>query len=199
MQYKTVTEALRGFFRKALNKLPNERRAVAEYYIPKWPTMSESQRQERALEIDRQRELKQKIKINKIERIGTPPPGSAADDDYAWAFAEFASKTENAAPPSPAPAAPPGVPAQNNSTKPPRRDSITTVIELAQSNCRDPKDTAEVWARMAVFAQAEQEPFLASTEDGLKYHSHGKDKYFTRDALHKRLHRELRVTPAKSR
>lgn len=93
------------------------------------------------------------------------------------------------APPSPAP---PGAPAQKNSTKQPRRNSITHVIELAQSKCRNPKDTDEVWAQMQVLAQDEHAPFLASTVKGLKYHKNGTDSYLTRDALNKRIHPDKR-------
>lgn len=87
-------------------------------------------------------------------------------------------------------------PAQSNSTKTPRRDSIDPVIELAQSKCTDPKDTSQVWPQMQFLAQAEQPPFLASMKEGLKYHKDGTDAYFTRDALNKRLHPEKRGTPA---
>lgn len=90
-------------------------------------------------------------------------------------------------------------PAQCNSTKTPRSDSIDPVIKLAKTTCRDPNSTAEVWAQMEVLAQNEQAPFLASTEDGLKYHRKGADAYFTRDALDKRLHPEKRGTPANRR
>ncbi len=90
-------------------------------------------------------------------------------------------------------------PAQCNSTKTPRSDSIDPVIKLAKTTCRDPNSTAEVWAQMEVLAQNEQAPFLASTEDGLKYHKKGADAYFTRDALDKRLHPEKRGTPANRR
>jgi hypothetical protein len=85
------------------------------------------------------------------------------------------------------------------STKSPRRDSIAPVIELAQSKCTDPSDTAEVWPRMEALADDEHVPFLASTPLGLKYRKAGKDAYFTRDALDKRLHPEKRATPGKRR
>lgn len=74
-----------------------------------------------------------------------------------------------------------------------RSDLIAPVIKLAQSRCKDPSDTAEVWAHMQVLAQEEHPPFLASMKEGLKYHKDGKDKYFTRDALRLRLHPELRA------
>jgi hypothetical protein len=80
-----------------------------------------------------------------------------------------------------------------------RRDSITPAIELAQSKCKDPSDTAEVWPQMQVLAQDEHPPFLASTPQGLKYHRNGNDCYFTREALDKRLHPEKRARPGKRR
>lgn len=79
-----------------------------------------------------------------------------------------------------------------HSTKPRRRDTLDPVIELAQSQCRDPKDTAQVWAQLAVLAQEEQAPLLAATPQGLKYTKKGEAAYFQRGALHKRLHPETR-------
>lgn len=79
------------------------------------------------------------------------------------------------------------------------RDSITPVIELAQSKCREPNDTAEVWAQMGVLAENETPPFLASTERGLKYSMKNQTKHLTRDALDKRLHPEKRGAPGKRR
>lgn len=99
----------------------------------------------------------------------------------------------------PAPVVTKGASVITNSTKPPRRDSIDPVIEVAQSKCKNPQDTAEVWAQMQVLANDEQPPFLASTANGLKYHKGDKDCYFKRGALDKRLHPEKRGKPAKRR
>ncbi len=90
-------------------------------------------------------------------------------------------------------------PAQGNTTKTRRSDTITPVITLAQSKCADPNDTSQVWAQMQVLAQREQAPFLASTSEGLKYHKKGGDAYFTRNALDKRLHPNKRGMPVKRR
>ena len=80
-----------------------------------------------------------------------------------------------------------------HSTKTKRRDSLDPAIEHAQSKCKDPKDTAEVWAQLQVLAQTEHPPLLAVTPDGLKYTRHGnKAAHFTRNALDKRLHPEKR-------
>ena len=79
-----------------------------------------------------------------------------------------------------------------HSTKRRRRDSLDPVIELAQSKCIDPRDTAQVFAQMEVLAQAEYAPLLAATTDGLKYTKNGSDAYLKRDALDKRLHPERR-------
>jgi hypothetical protein len=90
------------------------------------------------------------------------------------------------------------VPSQRHSIKPQRRDSINPVIELAQSKCKDPSDTAEVWAQMEYLADNETLPFLAATSEGLKYRKGGSDEYFTRGALRLRLHPEKRA-PRKNR
>ena len=86
-----------------------------------------------------------------------------------------------------------------HTTKTPRKDSIDPVIALAQTKCRDPKHTNQVWPQMQVLADSEQAPFIASTEKGLKYHKKGGDAYFTRDALDKRLHPEKRKPAAARR
>jgi hypothetical protein len=80
-------------------------------------------------------------------------------------------------------------PAQGNSTKTRRSDSIDPVIESARSMCSDPEDINQVWPHMQTLADNEKPPFLASTTKGLKYHKNGNDAYLTRDALKKRLQR----------
>ena len=105
--------------------------------------------------------------------------------------------TPGAAGPATAAGMPEAVPAakahpQGNTTKTPRSDAITPVIKLAQDKSLDPCSTSQVWAQMQVLAQNEHAPFLASTENGLKYHRKGTDAYFTRKALDKRLHPEKR-------
>lgn len=82
---------------------------------------------------------------------------------------------------------------------PRRRDTLDPIIELAQSKCSDPKDTAEVWAQMQALAQNEHPPLLAAVLDGLKYTKGGEDAVFTRNALDKRLHPEKRRKGAASR
>lgn len=80
-----------------------------------------------------------------------------------------------------------------HSTKTKRRDPLDPLIELAQTQCRNAKDTAEVWGHLQVLALAEHPPFLGVTPDGLKYIKHGDEAaYFKRDALDKRLHPEKR-------
>ncbi len=73
-----------------------------------------------------------------------------------------------------------------------RRDILDPVIELAQSKCHDPTDTAQVLAQLQVLAHEEHPPLLASTTDGIKHTKKGEPAYLTRDALNKRLHPEKR-------
>ncbi|CAM5794872.1 hypothetical protein [Rhizobacter fulvus] len=72
------------------------------------------------------------------------------------------------------------------------RDVLTPAIEYAQTLCRSPADTSEVFARLEALAQEEHAPLLAATPRGVKYSKGGEDRYLTRDALHKRLHPETR-------
>jgi hypothetical protein len=88
---------------------------------------------------------------------------------------------------SPAPTAPTG--AMKHSTKDGRRDILDPVIDFAQIECRDPHDTAEVWAQLQRMADGEHGPLLASTTEGVKYSKNGRDAHLTRDALDKRLQR----------
>ncbi len=86
-----------------------------------------------------------------------------------------------------------------HTTKASRRDILKPVIELAQSNCRNPLDTAAVWAQLQVLAHEESAPLLAVTERKIKYMDGDKTCYLSRDALNKRLHPEKRGNPAKRR
>ncbi|MEO6321160.1 MAG: hypothetical protein ABIR56_10780 [Polaromonas sp.] len=70
-----------------------------------------------------------------------------------------------------------------------RRNALTPVIELAQKNCRNPQDTAEVWAALLVLAEGKHAPLLGATENGLQYLKGGTAANLTRDALGKRLTR----------
>jgi hypothetical protein len=70
-----------------------------------------------------------------------------------------------------------------------RRNTLTPVIELAQANCRNPQDTAEVWAALLVLAEGKHAPLLGATENGLQYLKGGTAANLTRDALGKRLNR----------
>jgi len=79
-----------------------------------------------------------------------------------------------------------------HSTKTKSRDTLDPVIELAQSKCRDSKDTAQVWAQLQVLAQEEYPPFLGMFPEGLKYTKGAGDAHFNRGALDKRLHPEKR-------
>ena len=70
-----------------------------------------------------------------------------------------------------------------------RRDTLMPVIEMAQKQCNDPKDTAAVWAALLVLAEKRIPPFIGATEDGLQYLKNGTAASFNRDALRKRLGR----------
>jgi hypothetical protein len=98
-------------------------------------------------------------------------------------------------------------PAQNTTTPAPvkvavqstktRRDALTPVIEHAQSQCRNPKDTAEVWACLQVLAVKKTPPLFGETEGGLQYRKNGNTEYFTLDSLSKRLARQAPLNTVK--
>jgi hypothetical protein len=89
---------------------------------------------------------------------------------------------------TPAPVVAVGASGGIHSTKT-RRDALTPVIELAQSQCRNPKDTAEVWAALLVLAEKKNAPLIGATEDGLQYLKNGSAENFSRKSLGKRLTR----------
>lgn len=68
-----------------------------------------------------------------------------------------------------------------------RRNALTPVIELAQKQCRNPQDTAEVWGKLQVLANNKHAPFLRTADSGLDYLHKDTVKVFTRNALGKRL------------
>lgn len=70
-----------------------------------------------------------------------------------------------------------------------RRNTLTPVIEMAQSQCRNPNDTAEVWAALSVLAQKKHAPLFGATDEGLQYYKGGEAAIFTRKSLGKRLAR----------
>lgn len=86
-----------------------------------------------------------------------------------------------------------------NTTKETRRDSLTPVIEMAQTTCRNANDTAEVWAALQVLAEQKQAPLIGATEDGLQYLKSGNAAIFTRESLRKRLAREAPLSTANRR
>ncbi len=108
--------------------------------------------------------------------------------------------------------APPKVPEQNvipasvalrasvlrHSTKA-RRDTLTPVIELAKTKCRNSLDTAEVWGALLVLAETKEAPLIGATEEGLQYLKGGTAEIFTRNSLGKRLARKGPANTAKAR
>lgn len=70
-----------------------------------------------------------------------------------------------------------------------RRDTLTPVIELAQSQCRNSLDTAEVWAALQILAEKKIAPLIGGTEDGLQYLKGGNAEIFKRKSLGQRLAR----------
>ncbi len=70
-----------------------------------------------------------------------------------------------------------------------RRDTLTPVIELAQTKCLNPKDAAAVWAALLVLAENKNDPLRGATEDGLQYLKGGEAAIFKRKSLGQRLAR----------
>ena len=118
-----------------------------------------------------------------IERFQTPEPPPAIDTAPAAETGQDAQVVE-------VPASEPSkIKTVTHTTKTPRRDTLTPVIELAQNQCRNQKDTAEVWARLLVLAESKSPPLIGATEEGLQYLKHGTAAIFKRDDLRKRLTR----------
>jgi hypothetical protein len=86
------------------------------------------------------------------------------------------------------PATPAPVTVTKHSTKT-RRNSLTPVIELAQSKCLNPKDTAEVWNELCKLASKQTAPFEGTDGDSLRYFKDDEPHYFKKSDLRKRLGR----------
>ena len=80
-----------------------------------------------------------------------------------------------------------------------RRDVLTPVIELAQKQCRNHQDDAEVWGQLQALANNKHPPLIGATEDGVQYLKKGLADFFTRDALRKRLNRQTPISAASRR
>ena len=80
-----------------------------------------------------------------------------------------------------------------------RRNTLTPVIEFAQTKCSNPQDTAEVWAALLVLAEKKTAPLIGATEDGLQYLKGGTAEIFTRKSLGQRLARYGPTTTVKAR
>ena len=68
MSYQSVSEALGKWVNKPLAKLPRDLQPIATAYIPQWQTLTPKQRTDRAIEVDRQRGLKSKLRYDRATR-----------------------------------------------------------------------------------------------------------------------------------
>ena len=154
----------------------------AEAAITKWEQTNDGGKPSEAL-IRENKLAALRDRLNNLNKITKLPPFHAENpkaltDD---ALAELVSGASG------------DVTTSNSKPAKKRRNSIDPVIELAQTKCRNPQDTAEVWAQMEVLAHAAHAPFLAVKKTGLEYTKGSGKDYFTRDALRLRLHPELRA------
>lgn len=76
-----------------------------------------------------------------------------------------------------------------HSTKSAKSHPLDHNIADAQARCKDPNNYHEVFAHLEALANNEAPPLLASTPDGLKYTIEGKPKYFSKEALRRKLER----------
>lgn len=124
----------------------------------------------------------------KRERLRILPASWGKWVTYVEDIQALCERQAEATAPSPAPVGTVSAPRVIHSTKA-RRDPLTPVIELAQKQCRNPQDTAEVWAVLQVLAEKKSAPLIGVTEDGLQYLKAGAAAIFKRDSLRKRLDR----------
>ena len=71
-----------------------------------------------------------------------------------------------------------------------RRHTLDPVIEVAQSKCNDPFDTAAVWAALSVLAEQKQTPLLGATEEGIQWLKNGAAAIYSRRNLGDKLRRK---------
>lgn len=71
-----------------------------------------------------------------------------------------------------------------------RRHTLDPVIEMAQSQCRNPFDVAEVWAALSVLADKKHGPLLGATEDGIQWLKDGDVAFYSKRNLSDKLRRQ---------
>ena len=128
-------------------------------------------------------------RLNYLKALRKPPPFAVAD----WGNLAIPEMTQSVANNVVVPVAFETA-SVKHTTKTQRRDSLTPVIEQAQRQCKNPTDTAEVWANLLVHAERKTPPLLGATEEGLQYLKGGAAAKFNREALSKRLARQAPTT-----
>jgi hypothetical protein len=83
MVSETVYGTLGEWVSKPLAKLPRELQSIATAYIPKWQTLTPKQRTDRAIEVDRQRGLKSKLRHDRAVRA-QQAAHDPVEDAYWW-------------------------------------------------------------------------------------------------------------------
>ena len=68
MSYQTVSEALGKWVNKPFKKLPRDRQPYATAHIPKWDELTPKERTDRAIEVDRQRGVKSRLRHDRATR-----------------------------------------------------------------------------------------------------------------------------------
>lgn len=83
MNYQTVSDALGKWANKPLAKLPRDLQSLAKAYIPQWQTLTPRQRTDRAIEVDRQRGVKSKLRYDRTVKAQRAARESV-EDSRAW-------------------------------------------------------------------------------------------------------------------
>jgi hypothetical protein len=84
MVAETVFGKLGKWVGKPLEKLPRELQPIAKAYIPKWNTLTSKLRTDRAIEVDRQRALKSKIRLSRAERMAMQANRNHVQEHVDW-------------------------------------------------------------------------------------------------------------------
>ena len=160
MSYETVVQALAGWFKKPLNKIPRERRTFAEAYIKNWASLSPADREKRAIEVDRQRATKLRIKFDRARRKAheaKKDPKRIAEETFGWWEASL------------------------DATAWWKQDNVTYKEAAMLLCCHDPRETCE--------NEVERSTMLDDTaENGQTWNVTPKDYKRLRDAFNAQVH-----------
>lgn len=82
MNSETVFGNLGKWVNEPLEKLPSDLHDIVAAYVPKWQTLTPTERTARAIEVDRQRGIKSKLRYDRAVRKQKEAPQDPVENQY---------------------------------------------------------------------------------------------------------------------